>query len=130
MYGFIYRLAIFLITFSKMVNSIKFHQFPPVIVSQTDTATFRCSHDDSSLSRMYWYRQETASTALTLIGYSYTTGKPSYETEFIERFKMTRQGDTSGELIISDVKPSDSAVYFCAASLHSAQLRVTCSLKT
>ncbi|KAL6477495.1 hypothetical protein MHYP_G00133300 [Metynnis hypsauchen] len=115
---------------TETVESIQFQQFPPVIINQIDTAKFRCSHDDGSLTQMLWFHQKTASTALTLIGYGFLTGAPTIETEFTDRFKMARDSTTSGELIISDVKPSDSAVCFCAASLHSAQLRVTCSLKT
>uniref|UniRef100_A0A3Q3KG42 Immunoglobulin V-set domain-containing protein n=1 Tax=Monopterus albus TaxID=43700 RepID=A0A3Q3KG42_MONAL len=34
----------------------------------------------------------------------------------IERFKLKREDMITGSLIIDPVKPSDSAVYFCAAS--------------
>ncbi|KAL6477493.1 hypothetical protein MHYP_G00133280 [Metynnis hypsauchen] len=123
-------LSIFLIVFSKTTDSVKFQQFPPVIVNQTDKVKLQCSHDDNSLTVMLWYRQETASTTLTLISYGYSAGTPTTETGFTDRFEMIRQNTTFGELIISNVKSSDSAVYFCAASLHSAQLRMTRSLKT
>ncbi|XP_037398045.1 immunoglobulin lambda-1 light chain-like isoform X1 [Pygocentrus nattereri] len=117
MCGIPYLLGIFLIVFSKTADSVKFQQVPSMIVNQIAIVKLQCSHDDNSLTVMLWYRQETASTTLTLIGYGYTAGTPTIETGFTDQFKMTSQNTTSGELIISDVKPSDSAVYFCAASL-------------
>ncbi|KAF5887604.1 T-cell receptor beta variable region [Clarias magur] len=68
---------------------------------------------------MLWYRQKPGSTNLSLIGYGYSTGTPVFEPGFTEGFEMTRQDVLSGELSISSASPSDSAVYYCAAKIHT-----------
>lgn len=53
--------------------------------------------------------------------YTYTaTGKPNYENGFISRFTLSRKNMTEGNLTISKLIHSDSAVYYCAARQHSA----------
>uniref|UniRef100_A0A3B1J2K3 Ig-like domain-containing protein n=1 Tax=Astyanax mexicanus TaxID=7994 RepID=A0A3B1J2K3_ASTMX len=80
--------------------------------------TIKCSHDDRNLNLMYWYQQKTGSTVMRLISYGYATSDPTYEEGFNHRFKMNRQKTEEGDLTIYEVLPSDSAVYYCAASLH------------
>uniref|UniRef100_A0A4W4E5B3 Ig-like domain-containing protein n=1 Tax=Electrophorus electricus TaxID=8005 RepID=A0A4W4E5B3_ELEEL len=116
---------------TETVDCVKFKQDLQLILHQNAQANIQCSHDDSTLFRMLWYRQERNSTNLILISYSSSsTGEPSYETGFTERFKLTRQNNLSGNLTISGLRLSDSAVYYCAASKHSALLKMTASLKT
>lgn len=69
---------------------------------------------------MLWYVQNSH-TVMSLIGYSVTaTGKPNYEDGFSDRFILSRKSMTEGSLTISKLLQSDSAVYYCAASQHSA----------
>uniref|UniRef100_A0A3Q3LEU0 Ig-like domain-containing protein n=1 Tax=Labrus bergylta TaxID=56723 RepID=A0A3Q3LEU0_9LABR len=83
---------------------------------QKDIAVeIKCSHNDTSLVNMLWYQQRKGGTSLTLIGYGYESS-PTYEGQFEEQFKLTRDGPEKGALIISKAQPSHSAVYFCAAS--------------
>ncbi|KAL7380822.1 hypothetical protein ABVT39_024656 [Epinephelus coioides] len=79
--------------------------------------TINCSHDDSSRSTMLWYQHKQSSHSMSLIGYTVNQGDPVYEDQFKEsRFKIKGEGTGKGSLIIQTVTPSDSAVYFCAAS--------------
>ncbi len=66
---------------------------------------------------MLWYQQKD--TAMVLIGYTYGTGEPSYEDGFRGRFELKKKDTLNGTLAISDLSLSDSAVYYCAVSMHS-----------
>lgn len=122
-------LIILLSCSTGMVDSINFQQDPHLIVSQTAKAKIPCSHNDRTLTFMLQYRQERDSTNLTLISYGRSAGTPFYEPGFTERFEMTRQDVLSGELSISNSSLSDSAVYYCAARIHSATFPIICLLK-
>ncbi|KAL7872942.1 hypothetical protein AOLI_G00120130 [Acnodon oligacanthus] len=110
--------CLFFILFAGKTNSVTFQQIQSLLAK--DNVTINCSHNDSSLQIMYWYQQKSDSTAMTLIGFGYPTTEQTHEDEFKERFKLSRQGTTKGDLTISKLLQSDSAVYYCAASMHSA----------
>ncbi|TSM77394.1 hypothetical protein Baya_6144 [Bagarius yarrelli] len=76
----------------RIVDSVDFQQDPHLFIRQTAKAKIPCSHNDGTLTLMLWYRQERDDTNLTLIGYGYSSGNPTYEPGFSERFEMTRQG--------------------------------------
>ncbi|KAL4593330.1 hypothetical protein GN956_G26787, partial [Arapaima gigas] len=54
-----------------------------------DQVEIPCSHDDSNLKVMLWYRQAKNSTAVALIAYGYSGVTPNYENNFSTRFEMT-----------------------------------------
>uniref|UniRef100_A0A667YKK1 Ig-like domain-containing protein n=1 Tax=Myripristis murdjan TaxID=586833 RepID=A0A667YKK1_9TELE len=78
--------------------------------------TISCSHDDSNLNVMLWYQQKEDNHSLTLIGYGYANIPQNYEGQFEKQFELTREDSLRGALIVRSAKPSDSAVYFCAAT--------------
>lgn len=60
---------------------------------------------------------------MALIGYSYATVPPNNEPGYPDtRFKQTRIDTVTGDLTISNLNLSDSAVYYCAARMHSASV--------
>uniref|UniRef100_A0A3P9NER1 Uncharacterized LOC103480229 n=1 Tax=Poecilia reticulata TaxID=8081 RepID=A0A3P9NER1_POERE len=76
--------------------------------------TLHCFHDSE---RIYWYRQ-TLGQKPTLIASFYIYGR---ETIFHGEFKNNSRldlvkGDWTNHLIISDLRVSDSATYFCGTS--------------
>ncbi|MGH0171946.1 UNVERIFIED_CONTAM: hypothetical protein FKN15_062190 [Acipenser sinensis] len=100
------------------LNGIKIDQSPPSLLeSPGRSAELNCSHDDSNYDKMYWY-QQTRKGVLELIAYQY--GTTTHEEKFKKRFKMTVKATEKGFLTISNLTAEDSAVYFCAASIHSA----------
>ncbi|KAL7862331.1 hypothetical protein SRHO_G00137720 [Serrasalmus rhombeus] len=118
-----YGLCVFLIVFvAGTSNCIIVQQISSLLANETNSITITCSHDDSSKTVMLWYQQKTDTTAMALIGYTTTRmSDPVYEDGFTkERIKLNRQGDTEGDLTISRLLQSDSAVYYCAAKEHSA----------
>lgn len=74
-----------------------------------------CSHSGASLIMMFWYQQRTDGSPLTLMAYGYQN-LPNYEADFKTEFTLTGHSPVNGTLVISRVKQSHSAGYFCAAS--------------
>jgi len=66
--------------------------------------------------------------ALIVLSYG-ATSDPTYEDGFKERFTLKRTDTLNGALVISELSLSDSAVYYCAVSMHSAEVFITCLTK-
>ncbi|KAI3367353.1 hypothetical protein L3Q82_026160 [Scortum barcoo] len=99
------------------VGSVAFEQSSPQVVNKgTEELRINCNHDDSSLQVMLWYQQKHSDRSISLIGFNVRLGDPSYEDQFKDRFQIKRNDTLKGSLIIRTLNPSDSAVYFCAAS--------------
>uniref|UniRef100_A0A8C1KPA3 Ig-like domain-containing protein n=1 Tax=Cyprinus carpio TaxID=7962 RepID=A0A8C1KPA3_CYPCA len=81
-------------------------------------ANLSCHHGDSSYTYLYWYQQKHEGGSLELIG-MLTYGEPSPEDKFKPRFVLSGHTTKDAFLLISSISAEDSAVYFCAASLHS-----------
>ncbi|KAL1246834.1 hypothetical protein QQF64_034791 [Cirrhinus molitorella] len=98
-----YGLIIFSIVFACLSDCVHFEQPSSLFKKQETDAEISCRHDDSNLDVMLWYQQLHNSKSLALIGYSYGKADPVYETEFQNRFKMTREDTTTGALMISNL---------------------------
>uniref|UniRef100_A0A8C2H0C0 Ig-like domain-containing protein n=1 Tax=Cyprinus carpio TaxID=7962 RepID=A0A8C2H0C0_CYPCA len=85
---------------------------PPVV------CVLSCNHVDSSYPYLFWYQQNNEGRSLELIG-MLTYGEPSTEDKFKPRFVLSGHATKDAFLLISSISAEDSAVYFCAASLHS-----------
>ncbi len=112
-----------------MVKCVNVQQNPTPILAYTNKmAEIKCSHDDSSKPYMQWYQQKDTAMALIVLSYG-ATADPNYEDGFKDRFKLERKDTLNGALKISDLSLSDSAVYYCAVSMHSAVVFITCLTK-
>lgn len=106
-----------ILSLTGKVQSVTFKQSTSQIVSQgTKELEIDCSHDDNSLQVMLWYQEKQSSRTMSLIGYIVALGEPIYEDQFKNRVRMKREHMLRGSLIIHTVDPSQSAVYYCAAS--------------
>ena len=85
----------------------------------SETLELQCLHSIPSYNVILWYKQTHGGT-LTLLGYLYTS-PGTIEPEFSGKVKMDGDPNTNkkNSLTISNLLLNDSAVYFCAASLHS-----------
>lgn len=77
-----------------------------------------CSHHVSGFERILWYKQDKHG-ALRYLGYL-NLKFPYPEDDVKGKISFGGDGSTFSNLTISTVSVNDSAVYFCAASRHSA----------
>uniref|UniRef100_A0A8C1KS16 Ig-like domain-containing protein n=1 Tax=Cyprinus carpio TaxID=7962 RepID=A0A8C1KS16_CYPCA len=80
-----------------------------------------CHHGDSNYQYLYWYQQKSNGGSLELIGLL-NYGTASHEDKFKPRFALSGHATKNASLIISNISPEDSAVYFCATSKHKPVL--------
>ncbi len=116
-------------SFTGMVRCVNVQQnLTPLLVNKNDMAKLTCSYDDSAKPNMLWYQQKDTAMALIVLSLG-ATADPSYEDGFKDRFESERKHILNGVLKISDLSLSDSAVYYCAVSMHSAVVFITCLTK-
>lgn len=92
---------------------------PEVIVRSGQTFTLCCSHNISSYNTILWYYQHEHSQGMHIIGYSFH-GTHNVENLDDKKYKLEGDAKNSVNLTISELTLKESAVYFCAASTHSA----------
>ncbi len=113
-----------------MVRCVTVQQNPTsILANKNKTVVIKCSHNDNNMDYMQWYQQKDTAMALIVFSYGATDGDPKSEDEFKDRFKLERKETLNGVLKISDLRLSDSAVYYCAVSMHSAVVFITCLTK-
>ncbi len=106
-----------------MVGSLVIQQSPKHLLRTMEEkeAKLSCHHGDSSYQYMYWYQQKSNGGSLELIG-MLSYGTASQEDKFKPRFNITGHAKEDAFLLISSISAEDSAVYFCAASMHSCTI--------
>ncbi len=106
-----------------MVCSLVIQQSPKHLLRTMEEkeAKLSCHHGDNSYQYIYWYQQKSNGGSLELIGMLIVdSGTP--EDKFKPRFDLSGQATKDASLLISSISPEDSAVYFCAASMHSCTI--------
>ncbi|KAL1258071.1 hypothetical protein QQF64_011315 [Cirrhinus molitorella] len=90
-------------------------QTPDVLLKKQDeSAVITCTHQIQSYNQILWYKQSQDSLGLKLMGYLYYD-KQNKEPEFDNKIKLEGEAQTNGNLTISNLMLTDSAVYFCDA---------------
>ncbi len=108
----------FLFLFTGSVVNGSVNQSPSnLIKSERDTAELVCEHNISSYDRIFWYKQ-TLGHDLTLLGYTWEKNSVT-EDNFDKKIQLGGDGTKNGSLKILQLEASDSAMYYCAASVHS-----------
>ncbi|XP_064197301.1 M1-specific T cell receptor beta chain-like [Anguilla rostrata] len=101
-------------------GGVEFEQYPSLIAKPGENREIKCSHSESNYHNMYWYRRALHDRVLVLVVFGHSREKPTYEAQFQTRFHLTREAVNRSSLRISALTVEDTAVYFCAASSHSA----------
>ncbi|KAL6105177.1 uncharacterized protein ACO6RY_06766 [Pungitius sinensis] len=95
------------------------HQTPADIYKKPEEkATINCSHSITNYNQIFWYKQSSDSK-LQFLGYVFQTlrnPEPGLNVEM----DGSADKDQICHLTIEGLALNSSAVYFCAASLHSA----------
>lgn len=96
-------------------------QTPPFIIKQIGESVaseISCSHSITGYDNILWYKQDKHK-ALKLLGYL-NLNYPYIENDVKEKISFSGDGRQQSGLNISNLLLNDSAVYFCAARMHSA----------
>uniref|UniRef100_A0A8K9UVF8 Ig-like domain-containing protein n=1 Tax=Oncorhynchus mykiss TaxID=8022 RepID=A0A8K9UVF8_ONCMY len=103
------------------------HQGPADLYkNQRELAKMECSHSISSYNVILWYKQSNYREFVYL---GYMIGTSGFPEVGFDIEGDANAGGTS-TLTIKQLTPNSSAVYYCAASLHSASDLPLCSTKT
>ncbi|XP_019727816.1 uncharacterized protein LOC109517231 [Hippocampus comes] len=118
---------ILLQTTAAASDALKVHQTPPYLMKQVedDTNELSCSHSITGYDIILWYKQDRGG-AMELLGYL-NEKFPVVEDHWKGKFSFSGDSNQQSNLIITDLRINDSAVYFCAAStvLHLGPPAVT-----
>ncbi|KAK7904138.1 hypothetical protein WMY93_016745 [Mugilogobius chulae] len=86
--------------------------------SQGKEATMKCSQTKgATYYQMYWYQQKPGENMRQIV-FTSVNIEPKFESDFKERFKVTKPDAASGTLTVENLEPADSGVYFCSVSEH------------
>uniref|UniRef100_A0A674BW70 Ig-like domain-containing protein n=1 Tax=Salmo trutta TaxID=8032 RepID=A0A674BW70_SALTR len=118
----------------SLVEGIEVTQIPTIVWGlKGSDAPMNCSHTKGSgYFQMYWYRQ-LPGEGMKQVAFTIPNSKPEYSGDFSEdKFSAKKPVAESGTstLTINQLTPNSSAVYYCAASLHSASDLPLSSTKT
>uniref|UniRef100_A0AAY4AEG6 Immunoglobulin V-set domain-containing protein n=1 Tax=Denticeps clupeoides TaxID=299321 RepID=A0AAY4AEG6_9TELE len=106
------------IFFSLMPVMLNVYQSPADLITVSDKAVFQCFHKLDNYDRILWYKY-TTQRQFHFLGYlNRNYGYP--EEELKNKISFTGDGQNNASMAMSSLTPDDSAVYFCAARLHSA----------
>uniref|UniRef100_A0AAY5F115 Ig-like domain-containing protein n=1 Tax=Electrophorus electricus TaxID=8005 RepID=A0AAY5F115_ELEEL len=95
------------------------YQTPPdLIKNKLDSTDLYCSHAIQDFDFILWYKQST-NNQLYLLGYLNMNLK-NPEEALKNKIELDGNGQNNSTLTIKNLEPNDSAVYFCAAKMHSA----------
>lgn len=106
-------------------------QTPPDIIKRNGESVasgIKCSHKITNYDRILWYKQDEHRN-LKLLGFL-NVKFVNLEDDAKGKFNFDGLGSEKSSLSISDLALNDSAVYFCAASRHSAADSPHVSTKT
>ncbi|XP_060788808.1 uncharacterized protein LOC132893683 [Neoarius graeffei] len=127
MWVWAYRLCILLSLLSSLSDCAQVKQPSDLIANLNDKVHISCQHNDDNLKVMLWYQQRRESATMALISYSYATAPPNNEAGYpATRFKQSKTNTVTGDLTISNLTLSDSAVYYCAARTTQCLCFITC----
>lgn len=76
------------------------------------TVTIECFCQDNSVTFFSWYRQSLGGKPLIISTRMKHNSEASISSVYKERFRV-QSGESINHLTISDVRPSDSATYYC-----------------
>ncbi|KAJ3613127.1 hypothetical protein NHX12_019379 [Muraenolepis orangiensis] len=97
-----------------------------VVTSEATSVTLSCSHGDTEVFYLLWYRYKRFGDPLVPIGYIFTN-IPNLEAEFKHRFSVEGKAKSHCHLTIANVSSDDSGVYYCGAVRHGgAKFEVQC----
>ncbi|KAG9471497.1 hypothetical protein GDO78_014541 [Eleutherodactylus coqui] len=117
------RVLLLLLTASTLLPScgaVRVDQQPKLLIVKTgDSVNLTCEQDQSTYFNMYWYQQKPEQ-GLKLMVLSLEVDKPvDMEEGYKATWTLRRPTVYNSTLILNPSSQKESAVYFCASSIHS-----------
>lgn len=113
-----------------MSSSLIIQQSANVQIKPEEEAHLECYHGDNNYPYMLWYQHKSVAEgqrAMELVGQLHYESA-NLEKNFEAHFNITGHSKGRAQLVISNINPTDSAVYFCAARM--AQCYISFGLVT
>nr|XP_061842744.1 uncharacterized protein LOC133623543 [Nerophis lumbriciformis] len=111
---------------TALLSGEKVKQTPSDMFKKTgESATIQCIHNVPSYNLILWY--QNLDMQMQLLGYMYSDS-PSTEDGVDVEIKGSAAENRMCQLIIPNVNLNSSALYYCAASYHTAAL--SCPIKS
>ncbi|CAJ0940912.1 unnamed protein product [Ranitomeya imitator] len=99
-----------------VIQKPRFH-----LAHHKENVALTCVHDKSGYDTKYWYKQQKG-LGLVLIGFT-VYSEVTMESDFKDGRIIIQPNSTNvSHLNISNVSAKDSAVYYCASSIHSQRV--------
>ncbi|XP_077945931.1 M1-specific T cell receptor beta chain [Gasterosteus aculeatus] len=109
----------FMLWTAGVSQSVLITQWPRYISSPPNgSAEMTCYQNDTNYDYLYWYQQLSGRSFQLIV--STVGGFSSYEVGFKSGFQSVKFSEKQWSLTVTGLQGNHSAVYLCAASLHSA----------
>lgn len=107
---------LFSLSIASVLSKAVFQTPQDLLKNVEDTAVLYCSHNVTDYNLILWYKMSSSGSEMKYLGNIFVETPNPEES----RINLSGDGRSKGSMSIPSLSLQDSAVYFCAAYLHSA----------
>ncbi|XP_072544695.1 uncharacterized protein [Salminus brasiliensis] len=116
----LYMIPLFISVVSGNLHETILQLDSVISAEEGDDVTISCFHPKEQINKVLWYKQSTGQKPLLVISSYYHTMPFDFHNDFDKQkhFDLKRTAGSSN-LTITKLRPSDSAVYYCAGAFSN-----------